>query len=89
MVSCAWLIMDDFKGVYEFCAHHNYPAGSSKNEKRSLRRKCQTHFKAENGALYYRAKELLQWKQVPRDREHISRILESCHSSLEGVKHQY
>ena len=54
-----------------------------KNEKRSLRRKCQKHFKVEKGVLYYRSSdELLQWRHVPRDSEHIRRILESCHSSL-------
>ena len=78
-------MMDDYNEVYEFCVSHRYPAGCSKNEKRSLRRKCQKHYKVEKGVLFYRASDQhQQWREVPRDSQHIRRILNSCHSSLEG-----
>ena len=42
-------------------------------------------YKVEKGVLFYRASDQhQQWREVPRDSQHIRRILNSCYSSLEG-----
>lgn len=76
-----------------------YPPGSSKNQRRIIRRKCIEHFRAEDGVLYYSAVSTSkvsksdscpdrEWKIVVRTEEERRRILESCHSSAHG-KYMY
>ena len=57
-----------------------YPAGFSKNQKRALRRKCK-NFEVKAG---YCKPGTDVWKQVPRTREEVRKILDSCHASVEG-----
>jgi len=67
--------MEDYDEIYQFLVG-SYPPGISKNYKRALRRKCKNFTVKET---WYQHS-----KQVPRRREEISRILESCHASLDG-----
>ena len=80
----------DYDNIYEFLLYHRYPTGFSKNQKRILRRKSQEHFRVKQGLLFYsrvpRSKTHghRDWKQVPRTAQDQERIIEACHSSLEG-----
>jgi len=74
--------MEDYDEIYQFLVG-SYPPGISKNYKRALRRKCK-NFTVKDGYLYHCKPGTNIRKQVPRRREEISRILESCHASLEG-----
>ena len=74
--------MEDYDELYEFLVGR-YPPGISKNGKRAFRRKCK-NFTVKDGYLYHCKAVSNVRKQVPRKREEISRILESCHASMEG-----
>ena len=69
--------MHDYKELYYFCSKQSYP---TKNKRERMSRQIQ----GRERILYYSANKV-DWRQVPRDREHVERILESCHSSLEGT----
>ena len=91
--------MKDDDEIYEFLTFHRYPAGFSKNQKRVLRRKSQEHFRVKRGLLFYSGLPRSQaddakrqgkrvdreWRQVPQTEEKRERIIQSCHSSLEGT----
>ena len=85
---------EEYRRIYAFLAHHRYPLGFGKNEKRSLRRKCVEHYCLKRGLLRYsrlstsdaKKRHLNQeWRQVPRSEEDKKGILHSCHSSAEGM----
>ena len=64
-----------------------YPAGYSKTDKANLRRKCRDNFKLEDGLLYYRkktAKETESWRTCVQVDFEKKRIMERCHSGVEG-----
>ena len=65
-----------------------YPKGMTKGEKTNLRRKCKNNFKFETGMLYYKNNgidEASKWKICVRSDDEKRRILESCHSGIEGM----
>ena len=86
----------EYDQLYEYAAFHRYPTGSSKNQRRIIRRRCLEHFRAEDGVLYYssvgssKVSQLAsdspdrKWKIVVRSEEERRRIMESCHSSPHG-----
>jgi len=74
--------MEDYDEIYKFLVG-SYRPGISKNHKRALRRKCK-NFTVKDGYPYHCKPGANVRKQVPYRREEISRILESCHESLEG-----
>ncbi len=43
----------DYDVLYAFVAFKRYPTGSSKNQRRIIRRKCNEHFSVQEGVLYY------------------------------------
>ena len=45
----------EYDHLYDYAAFSRYPTGSSKNQRRIIRRKCIEHFRAEDGVLYYSA----------------------------------
>ena len=60
----------------------------TKGEKANLRRKCKNNFKFETGMLYYKNKgidEASKWYICVRSDDDKRRILESCHSGIEGT----
>ena len=78
----------EYDQLNEYAAFHRYPTGSSKNQRRIIRRRCLENFRAEDGVLYY--SQLAsdspdrKWKIVVRSEEERRRIMESCHSSPHG-----
>ncbi len=83
----------DYDQLYNYAAFSQYPPGSSKNQRRIIRRKCIEHFRAEDGLLYYSAVGTTKvsdscpdraWKVVVRTDKERRRIIESCHSSAHG-----
>ena len=83
----------EYDQLYDYAAFHQYPTGSSKNQRRIIRRKCLEHFRAEDGVLYYspvgtsqvsRGSPDRKWKIVVRTEDERRRIMESCHSSPHG-----
>ena len=86
----------EYEQLYEYAAFHWYPTGSSKNQRRIIRRRCLEHFQAEDGVLYYssvgtsKVSQMAsdspdrKWKIVVRSEEERRRIMESCHSSPHG-----
>ena len=93
---CDERLRRDLRVSYFF---HRYPAGFSKNQKKVLRRKSQEHFRVKRGLLFYSGLPRSQaddakrqgkrvdreWRQVPQTEEKRERIIQSCHSSLEGT----
>ena len=85
---------DDYDGLYEYLAFSKYPTGSSKNQRRILRRKARVHYGVKSGRLLYSAtssataslneKTERNWKLVIKTREERLRILENCHSGTVG-----
>ena len=79
----------EYDHLYNYAAFNQYPIGSSKNQRRIIRRKCVEHLSAENGVLYYSAVGTSKaasccdrtWKIVVRTEKERRRIIESCHSS--------
>ena len=68
---------------------HRYPTGFSKHQKRVLRRKSQDHFRFKQGLLFYSTKRRVdgkrqEWRQVPRTVAEQQRIIQTCHSLVEG-----
>ena len=63
----------------------------TKGEKANLRRKCKNNFKFETGMLYYNVykkdgiDEASKWKICVRSDDEKRRILESCHSGIDGI----
>ena len=45
----------EYDHLYNYSAYGQYPTGSSKNQRRIIRRKCIEHFRVEDGVLYYSA----------------------------------
>ena len=85
----------EYDQLYDYAAFSQYPTGSSKNQRRIIRRKCIKHFRAESGVLYYSAVGTSKvsesagcldraWKVVVRTEKERRRIIESCHSSPHG-----
>ena len=79
-----------YGAIYQYLASGKYETGSSKNQRRIIRRKAQEHYRIENGRLFYSAisstnttKERT-WKLVIKTEEERQRILESCHSGIGG-----
>ena len=65
-----------------------YPKGMTKGEMANSRRKCKNNFKLETGMLYYKKDgidEASKWKICVRSDNEKRRILESCHSGIEGM----
>ena len=83
----------EYDHLYDYAAYNRYPTGSSKNQRRIIRRKCIEHFRAENGVLYYSAVgtskavsyPLREWVIVIRTEKERTKIFESCHSSPHGM----
>lgn len=77
---------DEFSAVEAYLRSSQYPKGFSKGEKANFRRKCK-NFKFETGILYKKVgtDEASQWKICVRSVDEQMRILESCHSGIEGT----
>ena len=80
--------MEELNIVEQYLLHSRYPEGYTKADKTNLRRKCRQNFKLEDGVLYYRkniktASE--PWRICVRTDNEKKRILESCHSGIEGM----
>ena len=77
---------DEFTAVKTYLRCSQYPKGMTKGE--NLRRKCKNNFKFETGMLYYKKDaidEASKWKICVRSDDEKRRILESCHSGIEGM----
>ena len=60
---------------------------STRADKANLRRKCRNNFKLEEGILYYRRNVLNEnepWRICVHTEDEKKRVLESCHSGVEG-----
>ena len=60
---------------------------STTADKANLRRKCRNNFKLEEGILYYRRNVLNEnepWRICVHTEDEKKRVLESCHSGVEG-----
>ncbi len=79
-------IMEDYDEVYGYLANDTYPSGYNKNQRRVLRRKCLSHFKASGGILYYSKTTSGErnWRVVVKTVAEKKRILEACHSDEQG-----
>ena len=76
---------DEFTAVETYLRCSQYPKGMTKGD---LRRKCKNNFKFETGMLYYKKDgidEASKWKICVRSDDEKRRILESCHSGIEGM----
>ena len=63
-------------------------------EKANLRRRCRNNFKVVEGILYFRKavkgdSDGVQWRVCARSEEETRRIMESCHSGMEGQSFSY
>ena len=81
---------DEFTAVETYLRCRQYHKGMTKGEreKANLRRKCKNNFKFETGMLYYKKDgidEASKWKICVRSDNEKRRILESCHSGIEGM----
>ena len=75
---------DEFTAVETYLRCSQYTKGMTKGEKANLRRKC----KFETGMLYYKKDgidEASKWKICVRSDDEKRRILESCHSGIDGI----
>ena len=91
--------MQEYVEIHEFLSLNQYPTGFSKSQKRVLRRRSQNNFRLKRGLLFYsrvskteaddakrHGKRLdREWRQVARSEAQRERIIQSCHSSLEGT----
>ena len=79
---------DEFTAVETYLRCSQYPKGMTKGEKANLRRKCKNNLKFETEMLYYKKDgidEVSKWKICVRSDDEKRRILESCHSGIEGM----
>ena len=79
---------DEFTAVETYLRSSQYPKGMTKGEKANFRRKCKNNVKFETGMLCYKKDgidEASQWKICVRSDNEKRRILESCHSGIEGM----
>ena len=79
---------DEFTAVETYLRCSQYTKGMTKGEKANLRRKCKNNFKFETGMLYYKNNgidEASKWKICVRSDDEKRRILESCHSGIDGI----
>ncbi len=86
----------EYDYVFTYVVDGSYPDGYTKNERRSLRRKCNCHFMVQDGMLYYSSADVTKhspdktkrgWRMVVRTERERRRIIESCHSSNQGKIH--
>ena len=81
---------NEFEDVENYLLRGKYPFGMEKGEKANLRRRCRNNFKFAEGVLYYKkavkggASAGDEWRVCARNEEEKLRILESCHSGMEG-----
>ena len=56
-------------------------------DKANLRKKCNNNFKFKCGLLYYKKKKGCNdaWTVCVRSKDEKKRVLESCHSGVEGM----
>ena len=81
---------NDFAIVENYLLRNEYPVGMKKGDKANLRRRCRTNFKLEEGILYYQkstqdgASGSTEWRICVRNESEKQRVMESCHSGMEG-----
>ena len=77
--------MEQLKNIEQY---FEYPTGYTRADKvANLRRKCRNNFKLEEGILYYRRNVLNEnepWRICVHTEDEKKRVLESCHSGVEG-----
>lgn len=79
--------MEELKNIELYLLRGEYPTGYTKADKANHRRKCRNNFKLEEGILYYRknvSNENEPWRICVHTEDEKKRVLESCHSGVEG-----
>ena len=80
--------MEELKIVEKYLLRGEYPPEYTKTDKANLRRKCRNNFKLEEGVLYFRKKvsddNSEPWRICVHSEDEKRRVLESCHSGVEG-----
>jgi len=76
----------DYSNVLDYLRLGSYPKVFTKNERRALRRKAEC-FRVKSGVLYYagRGSASGNLRRVVKTEEEKKRILDACHSSVEGT----